>query len=581
MSSNDHYHDQEQISQPFGYTFDDSEPSTSAAAVQPAGQPLLNTQSSAQILGFLNNPEDFDIGFSDTFVNQDIYGTGLTDINEAWNSDPHSFQRQQSIAPSQTIRPAPAFAPVQPFSPVSPFDGRPPHGLSHPFNPPSGSFSNSSLVAPNFATSGPHFGHEAHPFAGRANSIPITTSDDVIGAASTLSGLNSFHTQQQHAYPTQQYPQGDYGFTNLSSVSGPAMTTASLSSNPAIITPPPSSFYQANIYTSSSADMNGTPAPVFSNNMPYTYGSATPNFDPYNYMNYQPPASSRNAAQPRLFRFGSDSNFDTSGYHAPPTHDEARVLDRLQQDMSAFIPTSANSTQPNSPVLRRGEMKQPVAVMQGAGRTADAERESEAEEAESATTTSRKRRKGKGKPKAEDFFPNPPAGMSDAITATPTAGAARKSSATAERAAKVRKTSRAAASAITAATTTTTTTPPKTKRASIPASSSATTAASASASAAAAPASKPARENLTEEQKRQNHILSEQKRRNLIRKGFEKLNELVPELRENCPSKSQVLDLTAGFLDRLIQGNGELRGVLGEQRQQPPERGEGDEVEER
>lgn len=534
--------------------------------MQPAGQPLLNNQSSAQILGFLNNPEDFDIGFSDTFVNQDIYGTGLTDINEAWNVDPHNFQRQQSIAPSQTIRPAPAFAPVQPFSPVSSFDGRPPHGLSHPFNPSSGSFSNPSLIAPNFATSGPHFGHEAHPFAGRANSIPITTSDDVIGAASTLSGLNSFHTQQQHAYPTQQYPQGDYGFTNLSGASGPAMTTASLSSNPAIITPPSSSFYQPNIYTSSSAALNGTPAPVFSNNMPYTYGSTTPNFDPYNYMNYQPPASSRNAAQPRLFRFGSDSNFDTSGYHAPPTHDEARVLDRLQQDMSAFIPTSANSTQPNSPVLRRGEMKQPVAVTQGAERTADAEKESEAEEAESATTTSRKRRKGKGKLKAEDFFPNPPAGTSDAITATPTTGTARKSSATGERAAKVRKTSRAAASAITVATTTTT--PPKTKRASIPASSSATTAASA-----AAPASKPARENLTEEQKRQNHILSEQKRRNLIRKGFEKLNELVPELRENCPSKSQVLDLTAGFLERLIKGNGELRGVLGEQL----ERGDGDE----
>ncbi|KAJ9665604.1 hypothetical protein H2201_004296 [Coniosporium apollinis] len=549
MSSNDHYHDQEQISQPFGYTFDDGEPSTPAGAVQPAGQPLLNTQSSAQILGFLNNPEDFDIGLSDTFINQDIYGAGLTDINEVWNLDSQNFQRQQSIAPSQTIRPAPAFAPVQAFGPVSPFDARPPHGLSHPFNPSSGSFSNPSLIAPNFATSGPQYRQEDHTFTGGANRIPITTSDDIIGAASTLSGLNSFHTHQQHAYPTHQYPQGDYGFTNLSGASGPAMTTSSLSSNPAITTPPSSSFYQPNVYTSSSADINGTPAPVFSNNMPYTYGSTTPSFDPYNYINYQPPASSRNAAQPRIFRFGSDSNFDTSGYHAPPTHDEARVLDRLQQDMSAFIPTSANSTQPNSPVLRRGEIKQPVAVMQSARQTGDEGKDSEGEEAESATGASRKRRKGKGKLKAEDLFPNPPA---DAVTAPTTMGTTRKTSATGERAPKVRKTSRAAASA---ATTTTTTTPPKTKRASVPASGSAPNPLAAN---------KPARENLTEEQKRQNHILSEQKRRNLIKKGFEKLNELVPELRENCPSKSQVLDLTAGFLERLIRGNGELRGVLGE-----------------
>ncbi|KAJ9649286.1 hypothetical protein H2199_000061 [Coniosporium tulheliwenetii] len=480
MSSNDHYHDQEQISQPFGYTFDDGEPSTPAGAVQPAGQPLLNTQSSAQILGFLNNPEDFDIGLSDTFINQDIYGAGLTDINEVWNLDSQNFQRQQSIAPSQTIRPAPAFAPVQAFGPVSPFDARPPHGLSHPFNPSSGSFSNPSLIAPNFATSGPQYRQEDHTFTGGANRIPITTSDDIIGAASTLSGLNSFHTHQQHAYPTHQYPQGDYGFTNLSGASGPAMTTSSLSSNPAITTPPSSSFYQPNVYTSSSADINGTPAPVLATTCP----------------------------QPRIFRFGSDSNFDTSGYHAPPTHDEARVLDRLQQDMSAFIPTSANSTQPNSPVLRRGEIKQPVAVMQSARQTGDEGKDSEGEEAESATGAS-------------------------------------------ERAPKVRKTSRAAASA---ATTTTTTTPPKTKRASVPASGSAPNPLAAN---------KPARENLTEEQKRQNHILSEQKRRNLIKKGFEKLNELVPELRENCPSKSQVLDLTAGFLERLIRGNGELRGCLG------------------
>lgn len=44
-------------------------------------------------------------------------------------------------------------------------------------------------------------------------------------------------------------------------------------------------------------------------------------------------------------------------------------------------------------------------------------------------------------------------------------------------------------------------------------------------------AAKATRENLTEEQKRENHIKSEQKRRTLIREGFEDLGELVPGLR--------------------------------------------------
>ncbi|KAG9185542.1 hypothetical protein G6011_06873 [Alternaria panax] len=39
------------------------------------------------------------------------------------------------------------------------------------------------------------------------------------------------------------------------------------------------------------------------------------------------------------------------------------------------------------------------------------------------------------------------------------------------------------------------------------------------------------RENLTEEQKRSNHILSEQKRRDLIKQGYKDLNEVVPAVR--------------------------------------------------
>ncbi|KAF1852068.1 uncharacterized protein K460DRAFT_351915 [Cucurbitaria berberidis CBS 394.84] len=70
-----------------------------------------------------------------------------------------------------------------------------------------------------------------------------------------------------------------------------------------------------------------------------------------------------------------------------------------------------------------------------------------------------------------------------------------------------------------------------------------------------AAAAKLQRENLTEAQKRSNHILSEQKRRNLIKRGFEDLHDLVPEIRNGGLSKSSVLTEAANFLEKLIQDN--------------------------
>ncbi|KAJ5173576.1 uncharacterized protein N7500_001507 [Penicillium coprophilum] len=76
------------------------------------------------------------------------------------------------------------------------------------------------------------------------------------------------------------------------------------------------------------------------------------------------------------------------------------------------------------------------------------------------------------------------------------------------------------------------------------------------------PGSKAARENLTEEQKRTNHILSEQKRRNLIRQGFEDLCTLVPALRGGGFSKSAMLTGAADWLEDLLRGNDILQGQL-------------------
>ncbi|KAL8400701.1 hypothetical protein RB594_000919 [Gaeumannomyces avenae] len=53
---------------------------------------------------------------------------------------------------------------------------------------------------------------------------------------------------------------------------------------------------------------------------------------------------------------------------------------------------------------------------------------------------------------------------------------------------------------------------------------------------------------LTEEEKKQNHIASEQKRRQAIREGFDRLTELVPGLEGQGRSEGIVLKRTVDFM---------------------------------
>lgn len=75
-------------------------------------------------------------------------------------------------------------------------------------------------------------------------------------------------------------------------------------------------------------------------------------------------------------------------------------------------------------------------------------------------------------------------------------------------------------------------------------------------------AAKAARENLSEEQKRENHIRSEQKRRTLIKEGFDDLCDLVPGLKGGGFSKSTMLTMTAEWLEEILVGNRELAAQL-------------------
>lgn len=63
------------------------------------------------------------------------------------------------------------------------------------------------------------------------------------------------------------------------------------------------------------------------------------------------------------------------------------------------------------------------------------------------------------------------------------------------------------------------------------------------------------RENLTDAQKRENHIKSEQKRRGAIKEGFDDLVFIVPNLQNGGYSKSSMLNLAGDWLESLIKEN--------------------------
>ncbi|KAI9315725.1 hypothetical protein BX666DRAFT_1860419 [Dichotomocladium elegans] len=70
---------------------------------------------------------------------------------------------------------------------------------------------------------------------------------------------------------------------------------------------------------------------------------------------------------------------------------------------------------------------------------------------------------------------------------------------------------------------------------------------------------KSGRELLTEEEKRMNHIASEQKRRCTIRNGFKNLTELVPSLKNMSNSKSNVLFQAVDYIKYLEKRNKSLQ----------------------
>ncbi|KAI9791421.1 MAG: hypothetical protein M1816_003989 [Peltula sp. TS41687] len=91
----------------------------------------------------------------------------------------------------------------------------------------------------------------------------------------------------------------------------------------------------------------------------------------------------------------------------------------------------------------------------------------------------------------------------------------------------------------------------------------------------------PVKESLTEEEKRFNHIVSEQRRRDLIKKGFEDLCSLVPDLHgPGQHSKSTILNKSADWLENQLKGNQELRAILADLKEKERKKEEEEDAEE-
>ncbi|KAF8929271.1 hypothetical protein EDD21DRAFT_341625 [Dissophora ornata] len=74
---------------------------------------------------------------------------------------------------------------------------------------------------------------------------------------------------------------------------------------------------------------------------------------------------------------------------------------------------------------------------------------------------------------------------------------------------------------------------------------------------------KPYKELLTEEEKRANHIASEQKRRNTIRNGFKDMTDIIPDLKDVNSSKSTILFKAVDFIKHLEKQNRVLQEKAG------------------
>ncbi|EFE38932.1 HLH transcription factor, putative [Trichophyton verrucosum HKI 0517] len=226
---------------------------------------------------------------------------------------------------------------------------------------------------------------------------------------------------------------------------------------------------------------------------------------------------------PSMLQWGSDSGFAHQGYRLPPGQPTVEeTTENLLHNLECLeAQSSAANTRPSSPVRKLCDRKETASSLAASRNPVPPSYEDRP----------KKRRKSNNKIKEED--PELASALSSSkspTTTTPTSSTTNYTSSS--------------------STTATSFARPSSRKS------------KGSSPAGNGTTIKPVRENLSEEQKRTNHILSEQKRRNLIKQGFDDLCSLVPELRGGGYSKSTMLTQAGDWLADLLAGNELLKAQL-------------------
>jgi len=342
-----------------------------------------------------------------------------------------------------------------------------------------------------------------------------TREDDVFGAASTLFGTATHTSINSH-------------FLNESLYLGQGAVMSSLRGRDPIAGAISTTYFNPTLATASNTSQHrlsqGEPLPLGLSPLdvednPYALFDSTA---------FSAPSENGN---PRLYRFGSDSHFASNGFlPSGPSEDAitSRLLSKMGQILEPII--SAANSRPDSPVQTRRNTSGTISIPHKSAKQDD-ESGSDETDTERGPGPSKRRKSKHMRDNSDTLTPTtaPHAPFQTTVRPLSTPNPPR------------RPTSSSAKS------------PTKRRKP------------SPNDSIDQAALRKLPRENLSEEQKRSNHIQSEQKRRNLIKQGFHELEILVPELRSGGFSKSNMLVEAAKYLEELIEGNDALKRLVGEQ----------------
>jgi len=246
-----------------------------------------------------------------------------------------------------------------------------------------------------------------------------------------------------------------------------------------------------------------------------------PNFFDNTNFNAQAP-SHRNMQTPRRLQFGSDARFEGQSFVAPPEQETPETVEKRKMNHLECLKPEASpaSTHPSSPAIQKKTRQAGTYTPDYREALLPVRQDIDQDEAIAETPAPKPRKRRKTNPDSDPDF--------EASRKPTRQGSKRGKSSSAKKPP-----------------------PPQAKPSG-----------EDSTSKSQTSSAKPNRQHLTDEQKKTNHIISEQKRRDLIKQGYDGIREMVPALKDVKYSKGAMLEAAADWLEDIVQCNQDLKNQL-------------------